>query len=148
MNLGYLVIGSMALHHFFLIEFMKHPPTVSYYNTYFLVNTDKYEIPSGFISSCLYSMSWPGLMLFSLSYGWLGRFIQQVTYNHSHEIHWMQYIYVYSALIWSDYTIYADPKNIATNTFFGSLFHAFFLIVLSSKLIISDKYLTIKNEAR
>lgn len=120
------------------------PPTVSYYNTYFLVNTDKYEIPSGFISSCLYSMSWPGLMLFSLSYGWLGRFIQQVTYNHSHEIHWMQYIYVYSALIWSDYTIYADPK-ILLQTHFWFFISCFFLIVLSSKLIISDKYLTIKT---
>ncbi|ABW29805.1 hypothetical protein [Acaryochloris marina] len=115
------------------------PPTVSYYNTNFLVNTDKYEIPSGFISSCLYSMSWPGLIIFSLSYGWIGRFIQQVTYNHSLEIHWMQYIYVYSALVWSDYTIYADPK-ILLQTHFWFFISCFFLIVLSSNLFISDKY--------
>ena len=35
------------------------PPTVSHYNTYYLVKSNEYEIPSGFISSCFYSFSWP-----------------------------------------------------------------------------------------
>lgn len=111
------------------------PPTVSYYNTYYLVKSNEYEIPSGFISSCLYSLSWPGIIIFSFSYGWLGRWIQSVLINHIEQIYWIPFIYVTGGLVWADFLPYADPK-ILLHTHFWFFISTLILFALATKISI------------
>lgn len=86
------------------------PETISFYNTYYLIKSNEYEIPSGFVSSCLYSFSWAGVVVFSFIYGWLGRCLDNILVNSIKCIYWMPFIYVATGLIWADFVPYADPK--------------------------------------
>ena len=115
------------------------PPTVSHYNTYYLVKSNEYEIPSGFISSCFYSLSWPGVIIFSFSYGWLGRWIQSILINHIEQIYWMPFIYVAGGLVWADFLPYADPK-ILLHTHFWFFISTLILFALAAKVSIVKLY--------
>ncbi len=114
------------------------PPTVSHHNTYNLIKSYEYEIPSGFISSCLYSMSWPGLIIYSIFYGWVGRYLQCIILNHLNKIYWMYYVFAMTALVWVDYTAYADPK-IFLQTHFWFLFSTCILLLFSTRILILSK---------
>ena len=52
------------------------PETLSFHNTYYQIISNEYEIPSGFISSCLYSFSWAGVIyLAPYTDGWVDAYI-------------------------------------------------------------------------
>lgn len=69
------------------------PDTVSTYNTQFLAGDTDYEIPAGFIASCIYSWSWVGVTVFSFAYGWLGRYLQTIIHRHLYKIFWFPFLY-------------------------------------------------------
>ena len=115
------------------------PQTISYYNTYYIVKSNEYEIPSGFISSCFYSLSWPGVIIFSFSYGWLGRWLQTIFINHIKQIYWMPFIYVAGGLIWADFIPYADPK-ILLHTHFWFFISTLILFALATKISIQKNH--------
>lgn len=125
------------------------PPTVSYYNTYYLVRSNEYEIPSGFISSCFYSFSWPGVIIFSFSYGWLGRWLNNILINHINQIYWMPFIYVAGGLVWADFLPYADPK-ILLHTHFWFFISTLILFTLATKISFLKNYYyeTARNKFR
>ena len=114
---------------------LEAPETVSYYNTYYLIRSNEYEIPSGFISSCFYSLSWPGVIIFSFTYGWIGRWIQSIIKNHVEDIYWMYFLYANAALVWADFLAYADTK-IILQTHFWFFSSSFILIAIATKISI------------
>jgi len=86
------------------------PDSVSTGNTEYLTGQNEYEIPAGFIASCIYSGSWVGVLLFSFSYGWLGRYLNNILYRHLYKIFWIPFVYVAIAQAWSDFLASGDPK--------------------------------------
>ncbi len=119
-----------------LLEDLLHyqvPQTISFYNTYYLVKSNEYEIPSGFISSCLYSYSWAGVIIFSFIYGWLGRCIDNVLNRQIIIIYWMPFIYVAAGLVWADFIPYADPK-IILHTHFWFFSSTLILLCIGTKI--------------
>ncbi len=115
------------------------PSTISYYNTMYLVQTDEYSIPPGFLAFCLYSMSWSGLIIFCFIYGWLGRFWQNILSNHLHQISWMPFIYVLSAQIWVEMFACGDPK-ILFQTYFWAITSTFILFCIATKISVRKNY--------
>ena len=109
------------------------PETLSFYNTYYLIKSNEYEIPSGFISSCLYSFSWPGVVIFSFIYGWLGRCLDKILISRITNIYWMPFIYVAAGLVWADFIPYADPK-ILLHTHFWFFASSFILLFVGTKI--------------
>ncbi|WP_036487789.1 oligosaccharide repeat unit polymerase [Myxosarcina sp. GI1] len=90
---------------------------MSYYNTQYLVNTDEFDIPTGYIAACIYSFSWPGLVFFSFIYGWIGRYLQTMMQNYLSEIYWMPFIYILTAKVWTDLLTYGDPQTFLQTNF-------------------------------
>ena len=109
------------------------PPTISFYNTFYLVKSNEYEIPSGFISSCLYSFSWAGVIIFSFIYGWLGRCIDNVLNSGITNIYWMPFIYVAAGLVWADFIPYANPQ-IILHTHFWFFSSTLILFYIGTKI--------------
>ena len=96
---------------------IKSEPTMSYFNTQYLVNSNEYDIPTGYIAACIYSFSWPGLVIFSFTYGWIGRYLQTIMQNYLNEIYWMPFIYIVTAKVWSDFLTYGDPQTFLQSNF-------------------------------
>ncbi|MEO1373377.1 MAG: hypothetical protein AAFW70_03435 [Cyanobacteria bacterium J06635_10] len=109
------------------------PETLSFHNTYYQIKSNEYEIPSGFISSCLYSFSWAGVIIFSTLYGWLGRCLNNILVRPIKNIYWMPFIYIAAGLIWADFIPYADPK-ILLHTHFWFLSSTIILFFLGTKI--------------
>lgn len=107
-------------------------PTMSYFNTQYLVNTSKYDIPTGHIAACIYSFSWPGLVIFSFAYGWIGRYLQTMMQSHLNDIYWMPFIYILTAKVWSDLLTYGDPQTFLQTDFC-------FLVVIGLLIFMSKK---------
>ncbi len=106
--------------------------TVSYWNTQYLVNTNEYDIPTGYIAACIYSFSWSGLIIFSFVYGWIGRYLQNILQKYFDKIYWMPFIYIITAKVWSDLLIYGDPKTFLQTNFC-------FLILILILLFVSNQ---------
>ncbi len=92
-----------------LIE-VNIPPSVSTNNTQYLLGHNEYKIPAGFIASCVYSWSWVGVVIFSFSFGWFGRYLHTILQRHLYKICWIPFIYVAMAQAWSDFFASGDPE--------------------------------------
>lgn len=112
------------------------PDTVSTNNTQYLVGDTDYEIPAGFIASCIYSWSWVGVIIFSFTYGWLGRYLQTILYRHLDKIFWFPFFYVAIAQAWSDFLASGDPR-IFLQANFCVLVSLFFLLVFGVKISVN-----------
>ncbi|GAB4224853.1 MAG: hypothetical protein Kow0049_01390 [Stanieria sp.] len=117
------------------------PYTMSYFNTLYLVNTDEYDIPTGYLAACVYSLSWPGVFFFSFIYGWIGRYLQTMMLNHIKTIYWMPFMYIVTAKVWSDFLTYGDPKTFLQTNFCYLIFIMILLFLATRQ---SPKYI-IKN---
>lgn len=115
-----------------LIE-VSIPPNVSADNSLHLLGHNQYTIPTGFIASCVYSWSWVGVVIFSFSYGWLGRYLQTILQRHLYKICWIPFAYVAIAQAWSDFLASGDPQ-IFLQTNFWILGSLFFLLVFGIKI--------------
>jgi hypothetical protein len=123
-------IGSFLPDHLMKVNV---PDTVSTNNTKYLVGDTDYEIPAGFIASCIYSWSWVGVVIFSFTYGWLGRYLQTILYRHLYKIFWFPFLYVAIAQAWSDFFASGDPR-IFLQANFCVLVSLLFLLVFGVKI--------------
>lgn len=113
------------------------PPTVSFYNTQYLLGHNQYDIPPGFIASCIYSWSWTGIIIFSFSYGWLGRYLQTIMENHLNKIYWIPFVYVAIAQAWADFFASGDT-TIFLHSNFWILFSVSCLLIFCTKPYCND----------
>ncbi|MGK7950828.1 MAG: O-antigen polymerase [Xenococcaceae cyanobacterium] len=113
------------------------PPTISVYNTRYLVGHNEYNIPPGFIASCIYSWSWAGIIIFSFTYGWIGRYLQTINQNHLYKIDWIPFVYVAIAQAWADFFASGDT-TIFLHTNFWILFSVFCLLFFCTKYSLND----------
>ncbi|MDJ0634717.1 MAG: O-antigen polymerase [Xenococcaceae cyanobacterium MO_188.B29] len=116
---------------------LEIPPTISIYNTQYLVGHNEYNIPPGFIAACIYSWSWIGIILFSFSYGWIGRYLQTINQNHLYKIDWIPFVYVAIAQAWADFFASGDT-TIFLHTNFWILFSVFCLLFFCTKYSFND----------
>ena len=93
------------------------PNPVSYDNTIYTAQTDTFSIPPGFLAFGIYSLSWPGLVIVCFVYGWIGRYLQTILYKHIHDIFWMPFFYVLTAITWLDFQAAGDPALFLTANF-------------------------------
>ena len=68
-------------------------------------------------------MSWIGLIIISLSFGWIGRYLQTIFNNQLHTIYWMPFVYILTAVTWIDFITFGDPEAylIANFWFFAAM---------------------------
>ncbi|ELS03857.1 hypothetical protein Xen7305DRAFT_00035810 [Xenococcus sp. PCC 7305] len=111
------------------------PEPVSLENTQYLLDqiNPSYTIPTGFIASCVYSWSWIGIILFSFSYGWIGRYLHTVFYRHLFKIYWIPCLYVATALSWVNFFSAGDPRIFIFGNFWV-LSSIFFLLCFGMKI--------------
>jgi hypothetical protein len=84
--------------------------SISSKNTYLIAGTNDFEIPTGFLAFGIYSLSWPGMILVCLVYGWLGRYFQAIAEKHFYKIFWMPMGYILLNQFWVDYLTAGDPN--------------------------------------
>ena len=108
--------------------------SMSYNNTFYLANNNEFDIPTGHLAACIYSLSWPGLFFFSWIYGWIGRFLQTMMVNYLEQLFWMPFIYIVSAKVWSDVLTYGDPT-----TFLQTNFCQLILVISVTLMAINSK---------
>ncbi|KYC40125.1 hypothetical protein WA1_29720 [Scytonema hofmannii PCC 7110] len=118
-----------------LLNDIEVPKTISYYNTYYIIGTNEYEIPTGFLAFGVYSMSWFGLIVVCFAYGWIGRYLQNILLNNIFEIPWVPFLYIVIAKIWLDYFTAGDPRILIFPNL-GLLFSVTLLLSLASKITI------------
>ncbi|BAZ25062.1 hypothetical protein NIES4073_59660 [Kalymmatonema gypsitolerans NIES-4073] len=86
------------------------PDTITVYNTEYIVGPVDYSIPPGFLAFGFYSLSWAGVIIVCLTYGWIGRYLQTIFKNNIHAVPWMPFIYVLTAKLWIDFQTAGDPR--------------------------------------
>ncbi|NJL51558.1 MAG: hypothetical protein HC930_03895 [Hydrococcus sp. SU_1_0] len=123
------------------------PDTVSTYNTQFLAGDTDYEIPAGFIASCIYSWSWVGVTVFSFAYGWLGRYLQTIIYRHLYKMFWFPFLYAAVAQAWCDFFASGDPR-IFLQANFCVLISLFLLLVFCMKISTNKNWSSKAFEAK
>jgi oligosaccharide repeat unit polymerase len=101
--------------------------TILYYNSVFLTGGSEVNIPTGFLAFGIYSMSWSGLIIVCLVYGWVGGYLQCLLEKHLKDVFWMPFFYPLVAQIWV-LAQSADPE-----TFFQSNF----ILLISSLIMLS-----------
>lgn len=109
------------------------PDTISTLNTIYIVGNDEFEIPTGMFAFGIYSLSWLGLIIVCFSYGWIGRYLQTLLYQHIWDTSWMPFVYVMTAQMWIDYFTAGDPR-IFLFADFWALFGLFILFTIGSKI--------------
>ena len=112
------------------------PDTVSTNNTIYLAGNTDYEIPAGFIASCIYSWSWVGVVIFSFAYGWIGRYLQTILYRHLYKIFWVPFLYAAIAQAWCDFLASGDPR-IFLQANFCLLVSLIFLLMFGVKISVN-----------
>ncbi|WP_317105209.1 hypothetical protein [Chroococcidiopsis sp. SAG 2025] len=118
-----------------LIPFEK-PETVSDYNTRYIVGSNEFEIPPGFLAFGIYSLSWFGLVIVAFTYGWISRYLQNVLDRHYDKIYWMPFLYVLTAQALMDFQMYGDPR-VFLKGYFWYLLSAVFLVFVVSNVSIA-----------
>jgi hypothetical protein len=110
------------------------PDTISYFNTNYIAGTTDYEIPVAFLAFGIYSLSWPGLVVVAFLYGWVGRYLETVLYQHIYKINWVILIYPLTAIIWIDFQPAGDPRVFLMNNFWAytSIFGLLFVVSKTS----------------
>lgn len=91
-----------------LLNLTNLPKSISYDNTEYIVGTVDYGIPPGLLAFGIYSMSWFGLIILCLIYGWIARYVQTILINHLQKISWMGFIYAITIQVWVDFTFAGD----------------------------------------
>jgi hypothetical protein len=86
------------------------PETIMYYNSEYIIGSNDFSIPTGFLAFGIYSMWWPGLIVVCLTYGWVGRYLQTILNKHMSDIFWMPFLYSLIAQIWMDF-LASDPET-------------------------------------
>ncbi|MEC4817422.1 MAG: hypothetical protein SAK29_29740, partial [Scytonema sp. PMC 1069.18] len=114
------------------------PKSIGEYNTYFIVHTNEYAIPPGFLAFGIYSMSWTGLIIFCLAFGWLGRYLQTICNRHLHNICWMPYFYALTAKIWTDFCGSGEPQVFLISNFWYFI-SSIILVFLFNKVSLVQK---------
>ena len=122
---------SLLPDHWFGTEQIK---SIFYYNTQYITGSNKFAIPTGFLAFAIYSMWWPGLIVFCFTYGWIGRYLQTILSNHIHSIFWMPFVYVVVAQMWMDF-LGSDPETFL-QAYFCYLIAVFLLFLIASKISI------------
>ncbi|AOY81705.1 hypothetical protein BJP36_19115 [Moorena producens JHB] len=102
---------------------MEFPETLSFENTANIIGSNEFAIPPGILAFGIYSMSWIGLIIISLSFGWIGRYLQTIFNNQLHTIYWMPFVYILTAVTWIDFITFGDPEAylIANFWFFAAM---------------------------
>lgn len=109
------------------------PKALGEYNTFFIAKTNEYAIPPGFLAFGIYSMSWPGLIIFCLIFGWLGRYLQTIFNRHLHNISWMPFFYALTAKTWTDFCGSGEPQVFLISNFWYFI-SSILLVFLLSKI--------------
>lgn len=97
------------------------PETISTINTKFIIGSNEFEIPTGMFAFAIYSLSWPGLIIVCYLYGWLGKYFQNIMYEHLKTSNWMPFIYVIFSKIWIDFFTAGDPRVFLFTDFWALL---------------------------
>ncbi|PZV19588.1 MAG: hypothetical protein DCF20_00835 [Pseudanabaena sp.] len=87
-------------------------------------------IPPGLLAYGIYSMSWPGLIIVSLVYGWIGRFLQSILIEYIQDIYWIPFIYVLTLQVWADFTPTGDLRLYLVNYFWFLLSMTILLVFI------------------
>jgi oligosaccharide repeat unit polymerase len=111
---------------------IKTPDGVSYLNTFLFYGHNNVNFPPGFLALGIYSMSWMGLVMICLFYGWLGRYMQTVLSQDKNNHPWISFLYVIIMNMWSGLLSSGDPEIVVQgNTVF--VLSIFFIFSFSPK---------------
>ncbi|ARV62584.1 hypothetical protein BZZ01_31660 [Nostocales cyanobacterium HT-58-2] len=113
------------------------PETISYDNTYYIVKTNEYSIQPGFLAFGVYCMSWPGLIVTCITFGWIGRYLQSILTNHLNKIFYIPFLYIFTAQMWLDFQILGSPQDFFQANFWAFLSIKFLLFFVDKISIMS-----------
>ncbi len=117
--------------------------TVLHYNSVFLTGGSEVNIPTGFLAFGIYSMSWPGLIIVCLVYGWVGGYLQSLLEKHLNDVFWMPFFYPLVAQTWV-IAQSADPETFFQSNFI-LLISSWILLSLGAKIYFLNRSLKNKN---
>jgi|GEM_PF-6577008 len=89
---------------------IETPASVTVYNTYVLLGLWESTIPPGLLAFGVYSMWWPGLVIYCLAIGWAGRFIQTVLLPSRVNCFWRYVMYAQFIFVWAMGLVDGDPR--------------------------------------
>jgi len=89
---------------------IETPKSVTVYNTYVLLGVRESTIPPGILAFGVYSMWWPGLILYCMAVGWAGRFIQTVLLPRRVHCFWSYVMYAQFVFVWAMGVQDGDPR--------------------------------------
>lgn len=121
---------------------IQKPETISILNTRHILGVKGepvYEIPTGFLAFGVYSLFWPGLVIVTYCYGWLGNFLQSVLSRHMHDNIWIAYIYALTAQVWVDYQQSGDPRVFVMANFWFLTCTSILLFVVNKTSFVRPK---------
>ncbi|MEG5160628.1 hypothetical protein QUB37_09285 [Microcoleus sp. AT3-A2] len=121
---------------------INKPETISIINTRYILSTKgslSYEIPTGFLAFAVYSLSWPGLLIVSYCYGWIGRYLQSILIKNMAENPWIIYLYALTMQVWVDYQQSGDPRVFLVANFWYIMSTLALLILVNQELLIPKR---------
>ncbi|MBD2773235.1 hypothetical protein [Iningainema tapete] len=126
---------------------IEKPETISEINTRYLTQGNEYVIQPGLLAYGIYVMSWPGMMINCIVYGWFGRYVQSILSNYLQKIFWMPFIYILIIQIWIDILLVGDPVLLIQINFW-SLTSIGLLLLLTTKLSIINQIITLPKRLK
>lgn len=114
-----IIYGFLSLIPKVFLGGVKSPPSILYYNSVYILGPFDAEgaaVPTGILAFGIYSMSWPGLILICLIYGWIGGFLQTILNKYLNSIFWMPHFYTIVAQLWSNFMT-SDPETFLQSQF-------------------------------
>jgi protein-S-isoprenylcysteine O-methyltransferase Ste14 len=117
---------------------IRKPETISTINTRYILGlkgTLTYEIPTGFLAFAVYSLSWPGIIIVSYCYGWIGRYLQTILIINMQHNPWIVYLYALTMQVWVDYQQSGDPRVFLVANFWYIMSTLVLLILVAQELL-------------
>lgn len=133
-----IIYGFLSLIPKIFLGGVKSPQSILYYNSVYILGPDDAvgaAVPTGILAFGIYSMSWPGLIITCLIYGWLGGFLQAILNKHLNSIFWMPHFYTIVAQLWATFMT-SDPETFLQGDFM-SLTSCSFLVFIGCKFYIT-----------
>ncbi|NEO11010.1 MULTISPECIES: O-antigen polymerase [unclassified Moorena] len=108
---------------------IETPQSVTSINTFLAFGHNEWSFIPGFLALGIYSMSWMGLIMLCISYGWLGRYLQTILTKDKNYPPWVSFLYVVVMNVWSSLLSGGNPGGIIKGSavFFLSIIFIFYV---------------------
>lgn len=127
-----IIYGFLSLFPEVLIG-IKIPETIAFYNTYYIKGEFISNIPPGIIGFSIYSLGWPGLIIFMFIWGWFGGLLEKIFSYNIKNHYWVAPLYFLFALDWSTASS-GEPRLYFQSKFILLVIFVYFYFIASHRI--------------